>query len=679
MITQYLRPTAIGSANDWTLSAGASKVAAVGSGFNQLAPPVHDEDASTLECAAFNPQQSFFFQGPAAGIVSVVAVRWRLRAREVLSGLLNVGALSQFGGFTSAAAFDELSSGSMHNIGGTLPKWDGTPWTLDDLVAAWQLTLGWTGSDIPGDVGSFFATSVWIEVDYESPISGRLSGPREIGSRRLRARRLSSDVIEAAVPSLRFLGYELGSQLSLSHPDLPSTDGRGAGVRAWQRWPVLLVGRDTDEPTGGELLRLRDLRGYLVTFWDVGKTDRNPGDYSDGIASLTSGGGRTFYRASSAWVLTPAGTIVKITSYIAKREPYGLLIEGQGANELLHNAFKDGAFTGWTASGSGAITSDSSELLFDAATTAIVRSVKLAAAATISTDLQLLSGATGTIPANTKCRVSFWHKDDSGAALRYFVQRNVDSKYWRDSDQSWQVAKTWNPLPVSTSRARHATKVMDVGTSATTLQVGLGVPTTGTPNQVNHAYHAQVEKRPFATSAIVSTTAVFTREADQDLIQMAAGSEEWPPGFGSARLKVRPLWNAADVLAELKTLLYAEHDPSNYDWVYFDGPNARWVFERKAGGVVYRAVKSASPVAVTDYTIGARWTSSVGELGLPAFTISVFVDGAKGTDATAAALTTDPTPTLELGSKSGAGQADANLWAIEITQQVLSDPAMARY
>jgi hypothetical protein len=685
VITQYLRPTAVASAvaDDWTLDTGAaSKVAAVASGYEQTSPPAHDEEATQLY-AFLTQKQAFYFQGPGAGLRTVTAIRWGVRVKSLGTDWININGYTYYGGVGGYyTTNDHTSSGSYHNIVRPLLRWDGGTWTLDDLVTPFALVLHYEADDTfsipPGEHGTLLCTSVWIEVDGDSPATGILVGPRQAASRRLRGRRLPSGVIEANVPSLRYLDYELGSLLSLSHPDLPSTDGRGADVKAWQRWPVVLVGRETQEQQGNEVLRLRDLRDYLVTFWEPGKTDRNPGDYSDGLAGLTSGGGRTWYRSSSAWVRTPATTVTKVLAYADKLDVDGLLLERAGTNELIQSAFKNGTFTGWTGSGSGTIVADTEELLFDPATSGVAQSAKFTAGNPITTELKLVSTATATIAASTVCRLAIWHDDDSGAALSYYLQRGFDSKYWRDSDQTWQASKTWNALPVTASRARHSSKQIDVGGSGTTLTLAVGVPTTGTVGQINHLYHVQLEKQKWPSSAIVSEGTTYTRTADQLLIQMAAGTEEWPPERGTFRAKVQPAWSAADV-AENHTVAYAQHDASNYDWLYYDGVNMRWVFERKAGGTTYRATKSASPVAGTVYTLAARWTSSLGEFGFPTYTISVFVDGTKGTDATAAALTTASAPTLELGCKAAAEQLDGNLWAVEITPQALSDAAVARY
>ena len=133
--------------------------------------------------------------------------------------------------------------------------------------------------------------------------------------------------------------------------------------------------------------------------------------------------------------------------------------------------------------------------------------------------------------------------------------------------------------------------------------------------------------------------------------------------------------------AAKQTVAYAYHDASNWHHVYWDGPNARWVFEVRAAGTTYRATKSASPSANTVYQIGARWTGSNLELGATAYTLSVWVDRVKGTDAVAAAAMTETASAfIDFGSKAAAGteQLNGQIRKMHVFQYVPSDEEMAR-
>ena len=93
------------------------------------------------------------------------------------------------------------------------------------------------------------------------------------------------------------------------------------------------------------------------------------------------------------------------------------------------------------------------------------------------------------------------------------------------------------------------------------------------------------------------------------------------------------------------------------------------------------APRNPSPSANTVYQIGARWTGSNLELGATAYTLSVWVDRVKGTDAVAAAAMTETASAyLDFGSKAAAGteQLNGQIRKIHVFQHVPSDEEMAR-
>lgn len=136
------------------------------------------------------------------------------------------------------------------------------------------------------------------------------------------------------------------------------------------------------------------------------------------------------------------------------------------------------------------------------------------------------------------------------------------------------------------------------------------------------------------------------------------GGRTWNAAQGTffAEVRLEAVSGAAN-----QTVAYVYHDASNWAWCYWDGPNARWVFEIRAAGTTYRATKSATPSAATWYWIGARWTGAEAELDATAYTASVWVDGVKGTDVVVgAAMTQAFTSSLEIGTKAAAGTDTLN-------------------
>lgn len=132
-----------------------------------------------------------------------------------------------------------------------------------------------------------------------------------------------------------------------------------------------------------------------------------------------------------------------------------------------------------------------------------------------------------------------------------------------------------------------------------------------------------------------------------------------------------------------QTVAYCYHDASNWWWLYWDPVTAtdRWVFEIRAGGSTYRAIKETTPSSATWYRIGARWTGSNTENGVSAYTLSIFIDGVKGTDAVAgAAMTEVASSNFDFGSKAAAGtdQLNGQIRKIHSLQYVMTDTEMQR-
>lgn len=617
-------------------------------------------------------------------IQNIVSVRAKARTLDVDGNSTTVTLLQRLGGSTQGAVAatgawaDLLTAAFAAAPGGAL--WTPTLVNNLQLDVTFSAAVGLSRQDL---------TQVGLEVGWIPSSSSGIESFREAISRRLRMRYLAPRRIELVWPGLEWIDVEPGQLFFLSHPDLPGPDARGAGVKAGEPWPVRKISSQVDERTMTETMVLEDWREVLCTFLDVGKSRKGPAVYADGVARLDAGNSRSWLRSTVAYVRTPNNTVVQVAADTDKLDKDGLLYETASTNELLHSAFKDGAanvYTSWTQSGTGSngssILDDPTELLFDPITTGVARSVKLTAGSPIhAADMYLQSTSTATILANTICRFSIWHKDDSGAALAWALQRSSDSKWFRNGDQTWQVALTWNTgITVSASRARGSSRLIDVGTSDTTLTLRVGIPNaSGVAGQVNHLYHVQLERRKFVTSTIVTEAAAVTTVGDKVTIGNPSNAPALPPVRSTTQWRVIPEWNASEVTTENKTVFYVEHDVNNYEWLYYDGANARWVYEVKAAGSTYRSVMSHSPVAGTQYLIVTRKVSAAGELAITPQTLSLFVDKVKGTDVVAAPIVVATNAFKNPGSRNGADCFDGNIWQQEITQQVRSDAQIGRY
>lgn len=137
-----------------------------------------------------------------------------------------------------------------------------------------------------------------------------------------------------------------------------------------------------------------------------------------------------------------------------------------------------------------------------------------------------------------------------------------------------------------------------------------------------------------------------------------------------------------------QTVAYGYHDASNLWRLYYAAavgafPLAqdRWAFDIRAGGVTYTAFFNATPSPATWYQIGARWTGANGENDVDPFTLSIFVDRVKGTDAVAgAAMTEAASSNFDFGTTAAAGtdQLNGQIRKILSLQYVMSDTEMQR-
>ena len=166
-----LRPSAVGTYDDWTLGAGASKEAAVDPGD----PVTHDDDTSYISIPA-SPggltTQSFYLDTglPLATIVAVNNVAFSTHARS--NGSAGV---ANYVAFMRRASTDD--GGSLDDPGSTYrtlaidpyPRPGGGDWEPGDFGAG----------NIQGGVGvdfdealAFRCTSMWAELDFVAPSGG---------------------------------------------------------------------------------------------------------------------------------------------------------------------------------------------------------------------------------------------------------------------------------------------------------------------------------------------------------------------------------------------------------------------------------------------------------------------------------------------------------------------------
>jgi hypothetical protein len=555
----------------------------------------------------------------------------------------------------------------------------GLPWTTAGVNA---ITYGGTTAQV-GDVMDI--SQQYLQVDFV-PSSVRLGAARDNGSRLMRLFRRAVGTVELRAP-LRFADAELLDDLAVTHFAMPTTHDYGAGSKVWQRAILRKLSEEVDLGSMTVKMSCLVLRDFLCLFWDTMVSEQPPG-FSDGVARVDCGAGRLFTRASKAWIENAAtalqGTkqVVEVTTNQEKNTTDGELFEGASTNSQIQASFAN-ALTGWTSAGTGsngsAIAADTTDLLYDSATSG--NSIKFTAGNPIHVaDLQITGTATAAIAANSIVALSIDHKDDSGAALSVAIQRGVDAKYFKNSDGTWQVAKTWNTITASTTSARWAANQIDVGAGATTLTVIVGIPTaTGVAGQINHLYHVQLEVYRYPTSRIVTGAATVARVADLLTIENFHGKKVFINDRGYCSLTFTPEWNNTD-LTGTPYLFIAYYDAGNLYRLFYNSATAAFVFRVRVGAVNVSASFAQVVTRGTPYELACRWVGADGEEDLAPYTISVFVNGVKGTDAVLAGIpiSLPSAPLLYIGSdNTGANSADGWIRHFVIGQSVFSDEELA--
>lgn len=677
MAVIILTPNVVGDFDAWALGAGASKVAAVTSSDGVT----HDDDTSFIHVASL-AKQSFTLQNKPTSIVAVATVKMGFRWRNLDSGSNTITYYMRLNGVDqSAPPTSTLGAASAWTTIGpsTMSRPGGGDWTAADIFDSTLQMVVETTTDPAAD--NVRVTSMWIELDY-TPAAALVEHARVVGSMNLRFRNKAT-FVDVDAPLLYALDTELLSDVAMSHFAGPYPGGIGWGEKRWARRFLRLMSAQIDLESGKSRMTFFDVRRYLVLHWDTMLTKKPFSGAADGIARL-SGGKRSFTRNSKAWFEDPSDRrIVEATAGTEKYAADGELLESKQQNEILNSSFKDGVSGSWTLEGTGingsAIANDTVDLLFDSKVSA--NSCKMTAGNPLGgTDLAIRQ-TTASIPASTDMRFSVDHLDDSGAALSWSLQRSSDSNWWNDSTPGWQVGGVDNNFTVRSTKTRDKSAIIPTGASANTLTVRVKAKTTA--GQINHVYHVQLERNRFPTSRIVTQTAVVTREADTLEISNNSDGRVWDPARGTFFCEIIPTWSSGDLPGTIRKIIaIAWHSNiDNTDEISYNQTTSSFVFRRTIGGTTFTATKATTVVAGTKYAIAARWTSDEGELDLANFTASIFVDGVKGTDATASSSATLASyATLHIGLLGTDTQfsVDAYVRHFMVSPFALTDEEIAR-
>jgi hypothetical protein len=568
----------------------------------------------------------------------------------------------------------------------------GGQWTVGDIgnLNAGIHETNWSGGT------EVRVLDLWVEYSYaEVPL--QTPAAREVASRILRRRRTTTEKVSGIVPP-EFLDLELLTDFGLVHQDAAAEGGQGYQFAREKRGVFRLMATELDmnDPLGDGFkvtLEGDSLRDYAVNLWDAAHA-KNAGVLQDGCALLDGGQVRTFDRNTEVRVEDPSdGRVVTVLTDNEALTTHGRLIEREAKNYLPASSFRDGA-TGYTDGNNANVSKTTVEYadwtegeVFDPQVTRFYTLFEVLNNANYG---YRLWPATAVIPANTTVCVSLdvrYEPFDSGGFWALF--RDTNPAWWDDAGQTWVAGMVRNPLGGGYfTPSRQVPSAIPIGGTASTLELLVGMDIGATVGAKMRLYHVQIEAgstggasdgRTWASSRIVTPAAAAgTRAAATLAYENNSGNRIWPASGGTLFVKVRPTW--ASILlssGDTPTAIYCYHDANNNAWLYYDQTNGRWAFSVRVGGVTYTAFKNGAPSAVV--SLGARWTSSVGEYGLAAYTVSIFVNGAKGTDAVASGpMTEAASSSLSIGHKNGAAWLDGALKDLQITPLILSDAEIVR-
>ncbi len=671
------RPTVDALDDDWSANGASSlwECCDPGAGVS------HDDDTTYANTAASGDAEVMGLTGDVnfnESMIAVTSVIIYCRARRTDTAGDNAIRLRVRLDATNETSGDLTlgTSYSNHTFDVTSSRPTGGTWTEADFRNAgfrWDVIR--TANGPPTRV-----TSLWVEIVYVA--ASALVGPsRRVVSRRLRLMRKPLSIVEIDTPNLEFLNRRPGDIVGLSHFATPHETNTGAqvGIEKWERVPHLLLGRVLNLDALQVRLKLADARDFLLSLWDTGISNLSASSQRDGIAALDAGAARTFSRDSGAWVEDPGdGRIVEISAQDEKNTASGFLLEQSATNTILNSCNDDGVSSDWNTQNTGvngsAVADDTTDTFWDTDVTA--QSIKITAGSPLGGSPVGIHQTTASYDADSVITVSVTHKDDSAEQLEVEIQRGFDSEYWTGS--AWQAGQTTNVLTVRSSATRDQINNIDVGGDATTIKVTLTAEDVA--GQINHVYDGQCEATPYATSRILTNGAAITREDDALTYSNDDGTRVMYPDRGTGFVRVIPGWSTADLPADsFRAILSCQYDSDNWDWVGYKQASGGWMFWRKANGTVYIAAKATTVTKGTSYDIAWRWTSDEGELGLPNYTISIFVDSVKGADLETEAIVPVDDANMELGRTSSDSQMlDCWISHLFITPLVYTDQRIAR-
>ena len=471
---------------------------------------------------------------------------------------------------------------------------------------------------------------------------------REILSRELRRSRFSS-LVHSIPLDATAAAWEIGDDVRLAHHGLPRAASLIANraqdqmVQSGQPIYCILTGLRFNPGTLEHTVQLEEAEHIMTTFWSTFKLPGGIDTRRDGLAQIGQGASKTFERNMPGWLQQSDGMLAEVGAGLEKMNHQGFLSEGPRKNLLLNSNFAGGLTSVWTdqSAGGGSNAAETDALLF-VDSVAYPRVLKLTSGTADSWHEQ---ASISVLSADGNHRIQIWHKElATGYTLSWALQRDSDTQWWNDSTKAWQTTKVWNDLSTITEWGVHYSNPITVsGNQDWKLQVGQQGGIGGAEILVGQV---DVQNTHLACSPLVtSSTEAFTGTGDslKYIVEDDAARQVIYAKRNTARVTLVANQNAADLEdGDILPIFYGQFgsNTNNYLHAYYEKPssgNARFVYEmQRSGSSDAKAFQEIDMVRGTSYELAFRLTDNSGEeLGLRARTLSVLVDGVRGTDARA--------------------------------------------
>jgi hypothetical protein len=499
------------------------------------------------------------------------------------------------------------------------------------------------------------------------PTGDTLETVRDITSRRL----VSNMEIHPtySIPELPLLAasHDLLEDIVVSHPLIPTTDGLGSGNQLWSSRPVRVLKSKLDLDNLKVDIEAIDLRPRIMTYFESGIPLKTSSAERAGVAILQSPGNasgrpfRTYVRNQTGYAIRQNdGAIEAVNANAERVDANGLISETILTNNFIRSSFVSGS-TGWTlvapGTGTNAVETTAGLFMFDSSiTTQNLKIDWLTGAA--GTAARATGGAAVSLTANF-C-VQFFYRCVGTAKTWTLSRSGAGNLFWNDTTKAWVAADPGNLIPAASVITQFVSRNITGDAAARTYTIKFSSAELG----ALRIYHIQCGNTTWPNSVLVTDATVIGPTTPETLlINNPTGNRTFNASVGTFIGYVRPFWNSSEVGTRSFSVFQCFYDLNNLFVLSYDGTNSRWAAIARAAGTNYSALLSAAVTNKASFAlpgatynaipVAMRWTSSVGELGT-VLTLSIFIDGVKGTDVTYVAPTESVKSYMYLGNGTSA-------------------------